>query len=89
MTFLLSPGIKGLKRRDQNVRNNKSHSTFQVLLSVVPQGSLLGLLLFNIFINGLYLWITKADLLNFVDGNIISAAERTIENLISTFETES
>ena len=89
MTFLLPPGIKGLKRRNQNVRNNKSHSAFQVLLSGVPQGSLLGPLLFNIFINGLNLWITKADLLNFADDNTISAAERTIENLISTFETES
>ena len=51
--------------------------------------SILGPLLFNIFINDLYLWITKTDLLNFVGDNTISTAERTIKNLISTFETES
>ena len=43
-------------------------------------------ILFNIFINDLYLWITKTDLLNFADDNTITAAERTIENLISKLE---
>ena len=41
------------------------------------------------FINDLYVWITKTDLLNFADDNTITAAERTIENLLSTLETES
>ena len=78
-----------LKRRNQIVRLNNIHSVFQVLLSGVHQGSILGPLLFNIFINNLYLWITKADLLNFDDDNTVSATERTIGNLISTLETES
>ena len=79
----------GIKRRKQNVKINNTHSVFQVLLSGVPQASILGPLLCNIFINDLYLWITKTDLLNFADDNTITAAERTIENLLSTLETES
>ena len=78
-----------LKRRKQNVRINNTNSVFQILLSGVTQGSILGLLLFNIFINDLYLWVSKADLLSFADDNNISAAENTIEKRISTLEQAS
>ena len=41
------------------------------------------------FINDLLLWILKSELLNFADDNTISAAENTIEELISTLGKES
>ena len=75
-----------LKRCKQNVRINNTFSVFQILLSEVPESSVLGLLLFNIFINDLYLWVSQTDLLNFADDNIISTAENTIEKHISTLE---
>ena len=55
-----------LKRHKQNVKINNTHSVFQILLSGVPQGSILWPLLFNILINDLYLCVSKIDLLKSV-----------------------
>ena len=78
-----------LKRRKQGVKINNTESVFQILLSGVPQGSILGPILFNIFINDLFLFLKDVDLANFANDNTIYTANKSIEKLLEVLERES
>ena len=78
-----------LKNRKQSVKINNISSFFRAILLGVPQGSILGSFLFNVFINDLLLWLTKSDLHNFADDNIISVTCKDRKDLLRTLEKES
>ena len=77
-----------LKSRQQCVSVNNIKSTFQEIISGVPQGSIVGPFLFNIFFNDFFYFMLVASGLNFADDNILSSFAKTIENLISMLEAE-
>ena len=78
-----------LKDRKQNFRKNNIFSAFQNILSGVPQGSILGPIVFNIFLNDLFLCIKKSYLHNFADDNTITVTCNTLTGLLKTLEEES
>ena len=75
LTFLYSC----LKCGKQSVNVSNVHRMFQIPLSGVLQGSILGPLLLNIFINDLFYLIKDAHILYFVDNNAIPTFSNSVD----------
>ena len=62
---------------------------YYALLSGVPQDWILGLILFNLFLNYLLTALKKSLLYNFADDNTISVESKSTDDLLIILKSES
>ena len=75
-----------LRNRFQRVKLNNSRSDWSVIKKGVPQGSVLGPILFNIFINDIFLFVDSCTIYNYADDNVLSCTANSSENLKQCLE---
>ena len=77
-----------LKNRKQCVKINNTYSDLLDIISGVPQGSIVGPILFNIFFNDFFYVILIASSHNYVDDNTLTSFGKTLEDLIKILERD-
>ena len=71
-----------LSDRKHRTKINNSLSTWAEIISGIPQGSILGPLLFNIYLNDIFFFVDEGSLANYADDNTPYAIDSNIDRLM-------
>ena len=79
--------LSNLSNRWQRTKINNTYTSWVEILLGVPQGSILGPLFINIYLNDLFFIELKSDLCNFPDDNTIYACDTSSDALVAKLES--
>ena len=75
-------------KRHQRVKVNSTFNDWIEIRFVVPQWSVLGPLLFNVFVNDIFLLVRCTNICNHADDTTTFACHPTLETIIKQLETD-
>ena len=75
-----------LSHRKQRTKIGSSYSDWYEIIRGVPQGSILGPLSFNRFINDLFLFIEKTKICNFADDKTIYSCNNNLQTILKNLK---